>query len=209
MYVQEYELPNPITHPHLALVTQSYIVDHRYLVYLSRPSIKRNDVVVICTHLRIRYRDRKLKDIPYSELFAIKNSLFGKEIEAIMVFPKESDHIDNSHTYHLFCWDGMNVPNLKKMYTYQSAGVDKGTVNIIDDTNLKLRHPGLLVENRLREAISKMKETKSTLDFWIGDCKECNNQIHLSDNLPQCQYCFQTIKEGESCTSDLCTGKIR
>lgn len=111
MYVQNATLPNVDTHPHLKEVSKAFMVDHRYLVYVS--------VVDKLTHLRVRYYNKNLKDIPYGELFEIKNAILGKDTIAIQVFPKVNDHIDNSHTYHLFTWEGIEVPNLKELYNYE------------------------------------------------------------------------------------------
>lgn len=47
-----------------------------------------------------------------------KNQFLGEEAEAIQVYPKVSNYIDNSNTYHLFSWEGMEVPNLKELYSY-------------------------------------------------------------------------------------------
>jgi len=68
-------------------------------------------------HLRIR----RLDDLPiteYSIFQQIKNYFLGEEVVAVQVFPKASDYIDNSNTYHLFSWEGIEVPNLKTMYQY-------------------------------------------------------------------------------------------
>lgn len=122
MYVQNEPMPNVDTHPHLKTVTQSYLVDHRYLVMVA---VIRFGTITY-HHLRIRYKDKKLKDIPYNELFEIKNTIWGKHVEAIMVFPKVSNHIDNSHTYHLFGWEGMICPNLLELYSYVNPNETKG-----------------------------------------------------------------------------------
>jgi len=68
-------------------------------------------------HLRIR----RLDDLPiteYSIFQQIKNHFLGEEVVAVQVFPKASDYIDNSNTYHIFSWVGIEVPNLKTMYQY-------------------------------------------------------------------------------------------
>jgi hypothetical protein len=54
----------------------------------------------------------------FSDFQAIKNEFLGDEAEAIEVFPKVSNYIDNTNTYHLFSWQNMDVPNLKELYTY-------------------------------------------------------------------------------------------
>jgi hypothetical protein len=103
------ELPDTNSHPHLTTVQEAWIVNGIYKVMIS----KTLDV----KHVRIR----RLDDRPvteYSIFQQIKNHFLGREVVAVQVFPKMSDYIDNSNTYHLFSWDGIDVPNLKTMYKY-------------------------------------------------------------------------------------------
>lgn len=98
-----------INHPHLQTVKQAYIVNGLYRVYLAQTKKY--------THLRIR----RLDDQPissFSDFQEIKNRFLGEETEAVQVFPKVSNYVDNSNTYHLFSWQGMEVPNLKELYQY-------------------------------------------------------------------------------------------
>ena len=70
-------------------------------------------------HLRIRRLDNQ----PISDFVVfqkIKNEFLGDEVEAVQVFPKVSNYVDNSNTYHLFSWKEMSVPNLKEMYIYEN-----------------------------------------------------------------------------------------
>lgn len=98
-----------INHPHLSTVKQAYIVDDIYRVYLAQTGKY--------THLRIRRIDDK--PFPnFRDFQEIKNHFLGEETEAIQVFPKVSNYVDNSNTYHLFSWQGMDVPNLKELYKY-------------------------------------------------------------------------------------------
>src|ERR1035437_9631044 len=105
------KLPNFTTHPHLSTVYAAYLIDDDYKVYLSKTGKY--------THLRIRRLDDK-PIIEYSIFQDIKNKLLGNECTAVQVFPNSSDYIDNTNTYHLFTWDGIDVPNLKKMYAYKA-----------------------------------------------------------------------------------------
>ena len=107
--LQKTGLPNTSTHPHLITVQEAWIVNNKFKVLFAiTDSIK---------HLRIR----RLDDLPITEYLIfqeIKNEFFGKDAVAVQVFPKESDYIDNTNTYHLFSWEGIDVPNLKSMYMY-------------------------------------------------------------------------------------------
>lgn len=96
-------------HPHLNTVQKAYIVDDIYRVYIAQTEKY--------THLRIR----RLDDKPihcFSDFQNIKNKFLGEETEAIEIYPKVSNYVNNSNTYHLFSWQGMEVPNLKQLYTY-------------------------------------------------------------------------------------------
>ncbi len=96
-------------HPHLHTVYDGYIVDDTYRVLLAQTGKYK--------HIRIR----RLDDKPISDFVVfqqIKNEFIGKESEAVQVFPKISNYIDNSNTYHLFSWPEMELPNLKEMYHY-------------------------------------------------------------------------------------------
>lgn len=98
-----------LNHPHLYSVIQAYVVDHMYKVYIAKTGKY--------THIRIRRIDDKpISD--FKDFQAIKNQFLGEETEAIQVYPKVSNYIDNSNTYHLFSWEGMEVPNLKELYSY-------------------------------------------------------------------------------------------
>lgn len=98
-----------INHPHLDTVQKAYIVDDLYRVLIAYPGKY--------THIRIR----RLDDKPihnFSDFQAIKNEFLGQEAEAIEIFPKMSNYVDNSNTYHLFSSEDMELPNLKELYTY-------------------------------------------------------------------------------------------
>ena len=101
--------PIKVNHPHLSTVVDGAIVDDLYRVLVAKTGKY--------THIRIR----RLDDLPitsFSDMQEIKNHVIGPERLAIQVFPRVSDYINNTNTYHLFSWDGMVVPNLKEMYEY-------------------------------------------------------------------------------------------
>jgi len=107
--IQKAELPDTATHPHLVTVQEAWIVNGTFKVLIA--------ITQGVKHLRIR----RLDDMPVTEygIFQkIKNHFLGEEVVAVQVFPKASDYIDNSNTYHLFSWGGIDVPNLKTMYKY-------------------------------------------------------------------------------------------
>jgi hypothetical protein len=95
--------------PHLISVYDGYIIDGMYRVLLANTGKYK--------HMRIR----RLDDLPISDftLFQnLKNHFFGDEVEGIQVFPKKSNYVDNTNTYHIFTWIGIETPDLKKMYEY-------------------------------------------------------------------------------------------
>lgn len=98
-----------INHPHLNTVKKAYVVNGVYNVYIAQTGIY--------THIRIRRIDNQPISC-FSDFQEIKNKFLGDEAEAVQVFPKKSNYVDNSNTYHLFSWDGIQVPNLKELYTY-------------------------------------------------------------------------------------------
>ncbi len=97
-------------HPHLNTVSGGWYVNDCYRVLLAQTGKY--------THLRVR----RLDDMPitsFSDMQDIKNYFLGPETVAIQVFPRESDYVNNSNTYHMFSWDGIEVPNLKDLYQYK------------------------------------------------------------------------------------------
>jgi hypothetical protein len=71
------------------------------------------------THIKIRHR----LDYPVSDFYIfqeIKNFVLGDEAQAVQVYPRESDLVDGSNTYHLWSWLGIEgvLPNLKKLPRY-------------------------------------------------------------------------------------------
>lgn len=107
---------NKQTHPHLADVLEMYIADDKYIIYISEPN---NQV-----HLRVKRIDNlRIEENWFDILQEIKNNIFGKDRIAIMIFPKQEDLINGSHTYHLWLIENnmpisKYVPNLKDLYQY-------------------------------------------------------------------------------------------
>lgn len=52
----------------------------------------------------------------YMDLLEIKNDLWGKDVIAVEVYPKQSNLRNNRNTYHLWTWDGIVTPDLSKLY---------------------------------------------------------------------------------------------
>ncbi|MGL5713383.1 MAG: DUF7694 domain-containing protein [Paraclostridium sp.] len=49
-------------------------------------------------------------DIPWIEKQRIKNEIFGQEVAAIEVFPKESELVDSAMMYHLWVLHDFTLP---------------------------------------------------------------------------------------------------
>jgi hypothetical protein len=95
---------------HLNTVEEGYIVNDFYRILVAR------------TGKYIHIRIRRLDDKPitsFQDMQDIKNEFIGRESAAIQIFPKESDYINNTNSYHIFSWDNMDIPNLARMYQYQ------------------------------------------------------------------------------------------
>ena len=96
-------------HPHLGTVTKGAIVNDFYRVLVAQ------------TGKYLHVRIRRLDDLPitsFSDMQEIKNHFIGSENVAIQVFPRVSDYVNNTNTYHLFSWKDIETPNLKEMYQY-------------------------------------------------------------------------------------------
>jgi len=84
--------------------------DRIYIVALSEPKSG-------LKHLRIRRTD----DQPihnWMDIQEIKNDIFGKEVVAIEIYPADSHFNNGSNTYHIWTWDGIEVPDLMELYEY-------------------------------------------------------------------------------------------
>lgn len=67
------------------------------------------------SHMTIRSQGTKEtnyegEDIPWIEKQKIKNEIFGKELCAIEVFPKESELVDQAYMYHLWVLHDYKLP---------------------------------------------------------------------------------------------------
>lgn len=67
------------------------------------------------THVCIRSQGRKEtgwqgEDIPWAEKQRIKNEIYGEEVTAIEVFPKESELVDHANMYHLWVLHEFKLP---------------------------------------------------------------------------------------------------
>lgn len=77
---------------------------------------------IVCTvekykHLKIhRIDDQPIHNLLHFQ--EIKNALLGENVVAVEIYPKAADFKDGSHTYHLWTWDGIEVPNLALMPKY-------------------------------------------------------------------------------------------
>lgn len=99
------------THPHLEHVSKCWqTVDGKYDILY--------DKMGKYQHLRIQRIDGEPIH-KYMDLQEIKNDLFGEDVVAIEVYPKQSDFRNGSNTYHIWAWYGIEAPNLSKLYKYQ------------------------------------------------------------------------------------------
>lgn len=77
---------------------------------LDRVYRKDNDYVVMIRDVKTPFgtvqhacmRNTNNTDIPWAEKQRIKNELFGKEAQAVEVFPKESLLVDQVNMYHIW-----------------------------------------------------------------------------------------------------------
>jgi hypothetical protein len=69
-------------------------------------------------HLRIgRFDDKRIHS--FNDMQEIKNDLFGENVIAIEVYPRQQDYVNGTaNVYHIWTWDGISVPNLKELYNY-------------------------------------------------------------------------------------------
>lgn len=56
--------------------------------------------------LAIKRHHDGARDPTWAELQRIKNEIIGDECEAVQVFPKESELVDQADLYHLWLWPG-------------------------------------------------------------------------------------------------------
>jgi hypothetical protein len=97
-----------IKHADLKNVLSGYeTTDGKYQIFY--------DEIKEITHLRIRRKD--MKPIHnWQHIQQIKDDLLGTDTIAIEVYPRKSDIVDYSNSYHLWTWNGIKVPDLNKIY---------------------------------------------------------------------------------------------
>jgi len=71
------------------------------------------------THLKVQH----IHNYPIDDFYIlqeIKNLVLGEEVQAVQVYPRESELVDGSNTYHLWTWEGIGkvLPNLRNMPRY-------------------------------------------------------------------------------------------
>jgi hypothetical protein len=98
---------------HLKGVTNIWEVDNEFKVML--------DETQEFKHLRISRLDNSDSPIGFHTLQSIKNKVWGKNCQAIQVYPSNSDLIDYGNTTHLWTYDGIDTPNLKELYSYPNS----------------------------------------------------------------------------------------
>lgn len=114
----ELPLPDAELHPHLRGVTHAWEWVSEdgvsYRIFQDEPQgIK---------HLRIRrYDDEPVST--FNDMQAIKNAVWGQEVVAVQVYPRVSDYINRSNTYHLWTCPILEsaAPNLKRLYEYKTG----------------------------------------------------------------------------------------
>ena len=104
------------THPHLHLVKKSYRTNCGKYYILEDEVVVNGDP---WKHLRVSRTDNKPIH-NYMDLLQIKHDLIGGDKVAIEVYPKKSEFVNGSNTYHLWSPvdDALIVPNLIKLYKY-------------------------------------------------------------------------------------------
>lgn len=96
----------------------------RGLLKMFKGKIGKNEYTILYSeidgyiHIRVHRKDKR-PICEFMDMQEIKNLLLGEDKVAIQVFPKEKDFVDKGNTYHLFSWEGIEVPNLKKLYKYE------------------------------------------------------------------------------------------
>lgn len=99
-------------YPHLSLTDRAWEMRCR-----GRQLIVLQDKPSGIPHLRIApVEDTPIHD--FEILQEIKDYVFGSDAEAIQVFPKSDNLINNSNTLHLWIISH-KLPNLKSLYTYK------------------------------------------------------------------------------------------
>ena len=72
-------------------------------------------------HLRIsRIDDQPIHN--FMDMQEIKNDLWGPDIVAVEIYPRQCDFVNGSNTYHLWTWQDIYdiIPNLKNLFAYRN-----------------------------------------------------------------------------------------
>lgn len=98
-------------YPNLRFSDQCYVYEKTYVIGVNK--------IDGFTHIKIMH----IHNWPVEDWYSfqeIKNFILGENAQAVQVYPRESDLVDGSNTYHLWSWDGIEkvLPNLKKMPRY-------------------------------------------------------------------------------------------
>ena len=98
-----------VQHWHELVESEQYQNDEYHVIKRPCPADMNPENIAGIYWLSIRRKDKR-KIRKWTDLQAIKNQLFGKEAEAIEIFPAESRKIDYVNQYHLFGGIGYKVP---------------------------------------------------------------------------------------------------
>jgi len=93
-----------------------------YMVFVDRQTdLAEGEFKNKITHLSIKRKDKRPCK-SWADFQAIKNELVGQEVDAVEVYPKESNLVNTANQYHLWCFP----PELRLGFGFQSrATVEK------------------------------------------------------------------------------------
>jgi hypothetical protein len=93
-----------------------------YMVFVDRQTdLAEGELKNKMTHLSIKRKDKRPCN-SWSDFQAIKNELVGEEVDAVEVYPKESNLVNTANQYHLWCFP----PELRLGFGFQArATVEK------------------------------------------------------------------------------------
>lgn len=77
-----------------------------YMVFVDRQTdLAEGELKNKITHLSIKRKDKRPCN-SWADFQAIKNELVGEEVDAVEVYPKESNLVNTANQYHLWCFHG-------------------------------------------------------------------------------------------------------
>ena len=93
-----------------------------YMVFVDRQTdLADGELKNKITHLSIKRKDKRPCN-SWADFQAIKNELVGEEVDAVEVYPKESNLVNTANQYHLWCFP----PDLRLGFGFQArATVEK------------------------------------------------------------------------------------